>query len=146
MKKLYVALCLTICQLSAVAQSIKMEMAEDFYVKAFNEMSDMLAGRDSLSIKKVVYLAEWAYFEGNLNYETDFCDEIDRIVEFVNLFYDVNKLSTYKTGKQMALNEYFFRPYSGNQYNPYTYDFNTGVNHGRDRTPVSNPSFLPSFR
>ena len=98
-------------------------IAEDYYVSAFNEMSDMLAGRRELSIKRAVYLAEWAYYEGNLDYKADFCDEIDRIVKFVNLLYDVNKLSYYKTGKQMALNEYFFRPYSGNQYKPYTYDF-----------------------
>lgn len=83
----------------------------------------MLSGRDSLSIKRAVYLSEWAYLEGDLNYYTDFCDEINRIVKFVNLFYDVNKLSSYKTGKQISLNEYFFRPYSGNHYLPYTYDF-----------------------
>ena len=38
-------------------------MAEDYYITAFNEMSDMLAGRDSLSIKRAVYFAEWAYYE-----------------------------------------------------------------------------------
>ncbi len=32
-------------------------IAEDYYVSAFNEMSDMLAGRDTLSIKRAVYLA-----------------------------------------------------------------------------------------
>lgn len=109
-------------QLSSMAKPMT---AEDYYIKAFNEMLDMLAGRDSLSIKKAVYLAEWAYYEGNLDYETDFCDEINRIASYINQFYDVNKLSSYKTGKQMALNEYFFRPYSGNQYIPYTYDFET---------------------
>ena len=50
---------------------------EDYYITAFNEMSDMLAGRDSLSIKRAVYFAEWAYYEGKLDYKTDFCDEID---------------------------------------------------------------------
>ncbi|MCM1519830.1 MAG: hypothetical protein NC098_03515 [Lachnoclostridium sp.] len=86
-------------------------------------MSDMLTGRDSLSIKRAVFLAEWAYSEGNLDYKTDFCDEIERITVFLNKLYHVNGLNKYKTGKQMALNEYFFRPYSGNQYRPYTYDF-----------------------
>ena len=102
MKKLGLYLLLLTLQLSTEAQSM---IAEDYYVSAFNEMSDMLAGRRELSIKRAVYLAEWAYYEGNLDYKADFCDEIDRIV------------------KQMALNEYFFRPYSGNQYKPYTYDF-----------------------
>ena len=88
-------------------------------------MSDMLAGRDSLSIKRAVFLAEWAYYEGKLDYKTDFCDEIDRITKFVRRFCEVNKVDSYKTGKQMALNSYFHLPYSGNGYTPYTYDFET---------------------
>lgn len=49
MKKLWLYLLLLPLQLSAQAQSM---IAEDYYVEAFNEMSDMLAGRDSLSIKR----------------------------------------------------------------------------------------------
>ena len=109
-------------QLSLQAQS---RTAEDYYVSAFNEMSDMLAGRDSLSIKRAVFLAEWAYYEGDLDYKTDFCDEIDRIKTFILSFYEVNKLQTYKTGMQMAISSYIVRPYSGNGYTPYTYDFET---------------------
>jgi len=98
-------------------------IAEDYYVDAFNEITSMLSGTDSLSIKRAVFVAEWAYYEGELDYCADFCDEIERIKKFVNLFYNINKLNQYKTGKQMALNEYFFRPYSGNNHQPYTYDF-----------------------
>lgn len=98
-------------------------IAENYYVEAFNEMSDMLDGRKPLSIKRAVYLAEWAYYGGNLDYNEDFCDELIRIVGYLNMFYDVNNLSAYKAGKQMVLNEYFFKPYSGNGYKPYTYDF-----------------------
>ena len=75
MKKVWAYIFLLI-QLSLHAQA---KTAEDYYVSAFNEMSDMLAGRDTLSIKRAVYLAEWAFYEGNLDYKTDFCDEIDRI-------------------------------------------------------------------
>ena len=50
--------------------------AEDFYVSAFNEMSNMLYGIDTLSIKRSAFLAEWAYYEGDLDYQTDFCNEI----------------------------------------------------------------------
>lgn len=120
MKKLSLILVSIFLQLSAYAQKM---VAEDYYEIAFNEMAEMLEGIDSLSIKRAVYLAEWAYYEGKLDYQTDFCDEIERIAKFVNIFYDANKLSSYKTGKQMALNEYFFRPYSGNNYKPYIYDF-----------------------
>ena len=95
MRRLWLYLLLFTLQLSVKAQSMT---AEDYYVSAFNEMSDMLAGRDTLSIKRAVYLAEWAFYEGNLDYKTDFCDEIDRIKTFILSMYEVNKLQTYKTG------------------------------------------------
>lgn len=98
---------------------------ENYYVSAFNEMSDMLSGRGTLSIKRAVYLAEWAYYEGELDYKTDFCDEIDRIKEFILSVYAVNKLEAYNTGMQMAITSYMVSPYSGNGYIPYTYDFET---------------------
>lgn len=98
-------------------------IAENYYETAYREMSQMLSGQTQPSIKRAVFLAEWAYYDGNLDYNKDFCDEIDRIVKYVRLFYDANNLRAFKTGKQKALNEYFFRPYSGNGYKPYTYDF-----------------------
>ena len=122
MRKSLAYLLFLLSQLPVYAQNMR---AEDYYVSAFNEMSDMLAGRDTLSIKRAVYLAEWAYYEGNLNYETDFCDEIDRIKTFIRSFYAANKLHKYKTGMQMAITSYIVRPYSGNGYTPYTYDFET---------------------
>lgn len=122
MRWLWLYLLLFSLQLSVKAQSMT---AEDYYVSAFNEMSDMLAGRDSLSIKRAVFLAEWAYYEGKLDYKTDFCDEIDRIKRFILSFYAVNKLHTYKTGMQMAISSYIVSPFSGNGYTPYTYDFET---------------------
>lgn len=122
MKKLWPYLLFLSIQLSVQAQSM---VAEDYYVSAFNEMSDMLAGRDTLSIKRAVFLAEWAYYEGKLDYKTDFCDEIDRIKTFILSLYEVNKLQAYKTGMQMAITSYIVSPYSGNGYTPYTYDFET---------------------
>lgn len=80
MKRIWLYLLLFPLQLSVKAQSMT---AEDYYVHAFNEMSDMLAGRDTLSIKRAVYLAEWAFYEGILDYKTDFCNEIDRITTFI---------------------------------------------------------------
>lgn len=120
MSKLILNLILLTLPLSTKAQSM---MAEDFYVSAFNEMIDMLSGKDSLSIKRATFLAEWAYCEGNLDYNTDFCDEIEHASNYIRLFYNLNNLKSYKTGKQMTINAYFFLPLSGNGYKPYTYDF-----------------------
>ncbi len=122
MRKVLFILISIFIQLSIQAQS---KTAEDYYISAFNEMSGMLAGRDSLSIKRAVFLAEWAYFEGKLDYKTDFCDEIDRITKFIRSVYAVNRLHTYKTGMQMAISSYMVNPFSGNNYTPYTYDYDT---------------------
>lgn len=122
MKELWLYILFLFIQLSLHAQT---KAPEDYYVSAFNEMSDMLAGRDSLSIKRAVYLAEWAYYEGNLDYKNDFCAEIDRIKSFILSLYNANRLHTYKTGMQMAISAYIVSPYSGNNYTPYTYDFET---------------------
>lgn len=121
-------LALVLIRMSAVSQGMT---AEDYYVSAFKEMSGMLDG-DNLSIKRAVFLAEWAYFQGKLDYEKDFCNEIDRITEFLNWFYAANRLCEYKTGKQIAINEYFFKPYSGKGYTPYTYAFEYFDKEGAD--------------
>ena len=120
MRKVVLYIIFLIVQLSFQAQS---STAEDFYISAFQEISNMLAGRDTVSIKRAVFLAEWAYYEGKLDYKTDFCDEIDRIKAFIRSVYTVNKLHTYKTGMQMAISSYMMSPHSGNNYTPYTYDF-----------------------
>lgn len=120
MKNLWIFFILFLPRLSAKAQTLN---DVSYYISAFNEMSNMLAGQDTLSIKRAAFLAEWAYYGGELDYKTDFCDEIDRIKTFIRAFYAFNKLHTYKTGMQMAISAYMVNPLSGNNYTPYTYDF-----------------------
>jgi hypothetical protein len=103
-------------------EHIKANNAQRYYDIAFNEISAMLDGKQPLSIKHAVFLAEWAYLDGKLNYE-DYCDTINAAANFIQKFIRANKLEQYKTGKNMALIEYFFNPYSGNAYKPFTYDF-----------------------
>lgn len=105
MSKLILNLILLTLPLSTKAQSM---MAEDFYVSAFNEMIDMLSGKDSLSIKRATFLAEWAYCEANLDYNTDFCDEIERASNYIRLFYNLNNLKSYKNRKTNGNQRLFF--------------------------------------
>ena len=93
------------------------------FVTAYTEIADMLDGKSSLSIKRAVFLAEWAYLDGNLDYDW-FCSKIDSAVIFLHGFMKANGLDKYKTGKNMAIIEYFFNPWSGNSYKPFTYDHN----------------------
>jgi len=106
------------------AQSSKPSLKSDkpCYEQAYSEIADMLDGKRPLLIKRAVFLSEWAYYDGELNYE-DYCNTIDRAAEFLLKFISLNNLDNYKTGRNLALTEYFFNPYSGNDNTSFTYDF-----------------------
>ena len=92
------------------------------YQQAYTEIVSMLEDEQPLSIKRAVYISEWAYLHGELD-SVPFNKEISRISCFINRFAESNGLTQYKTGKQMAICEYFFKPWSGNNHTPYIYDF-----------------------
>ncbi|MCL1867858.1 MAG: hypothetical protein FWF72_02760 [Paludibacter sp.] len=104
------------------AKSNQNDSSQKYYDIAFNEIAAMLDGKQSLSIARAVFLAEWAYLEGKPNYQA-YCDTIKTAATFIQKFIKANQLEKYKTGKNMALVEYFFNPYSGNAYKSFTYDF-----------------------
>ena len=101
---------------------VQVESRSLHYRQAYLEMADMLDGKIPLSIKRAVFLAEWAYLDGDLDYDA-YCYGIDTAVAFLQRFIVANGLERYKTGKNLALTEYFFRPYSGTGHKPFTYDF-----------------------
>ncbi len=106
-----------------ITDGVQIETRSDFYNQAYLEISDMLDGKTPLSIKRAVFLAEWAYMDGNLDYDA-YCHHIDSAAIFLYGFIKVNKLEQYKTGKNMAIIDYFFNPWSGNGYKPFVYDHN----------------------
>ncbi len=97
------------------------------YERACDEMEAMLDGRLPLSIQRAVFLAEWAYLDGEPDYD-GYCRTIDSAAVFLRQFIAANGLERYKTGRNLALTEYFFHPYSGNGYKPFTYDFGEAAN------------------
>lgn len=105
-----------------ITDGVQIETHSRLYNQAYLEMADMLDGKTELSIKRAVFLAEWAYLDGDLDYDW-FCKTIDSVTIFVQKFIVANKLGQYKTAKNMALIEYFFNPWSGNNYKPFIYDF-----------------------
>lgn len=92
------------------------------YETAYAEIADMLDGKTALSIKRAVFLAEWAYLDGEPDY-TAYCARIDAAAAALGRFIAANGLQHYRTGGNYALFEYFSRPYSMNDYKPFTYDF-----------------------
>ena len=105
-----------------LTNGVQIETQSSLYNAAFLEISDMLDSKQPLSIKRAVFLAEWAYLDGKLDYD-EFCKTIDNAADFVKRFVIANQMGKYKTAKNMALIEYFFRPYSGNGHKPFTYNF-----------------------
>ena len=122
MKRLiYILFLILSIQLSAQGQN-KADNSQKYYDIALNEITSMLDGKQSLNIARAVFLAEWAYLDGRPDYQV-YCDTINAAANFIQKFIRANQMEKYKTGKNMALIEYFFNPYSGNGYKPFTYDF-----------------------
>ena len=102
------------------AQSI---VGNEYYEKAYTEMADMLDDKTPVSIRRAVFVAEWAYLDGNLDYEKDFCEPILKDVAYMKRWMAANNLSKFKTAKQITLCNFFFYPWSGNGQTPFRYDF-----------------------
>lgn len=104
--------------------------ADSLYLQAYTEIADMLDGKQPLSIKRAVFLSEWAYLGGRLDYQRDFCDEISRIANYIRNVIALNHFETYKTSKEFSICNYFFLPCNGNGRIPYTYDYNEEYKRG----------------
>lgn len=96
---------------------------DSHFSSAYREFADMLDCKNPISIKRAVFLAEWAYLDGKLDYAT-YCRQIDSAAKAINQFISANRLDQIPMGKNVALFEYFARPYPMNGNKPFTYDFN----------------------
>ncbi len=105
-----------------ITDGVQIETHSRFYNTAYLEMADMLDGKQELSIKRAVFLHEWAYLDGELDYD-EFCSQIEEVVTYLKAFIAVNNLEQYKTGTNFALFDYFSQPSSGNGGKPFSYDF-----------------------
>lgn len=131
--KIIVVACSAVCSLSLNAQSkgvqippeltggVQIQTHSTLYNQAYLEIADMLYGKTPLSIKRAVFLMEWAFLDGNIDYDW-YCGSIDKATAYIKKFIEVNELEKYKTGKNLALYDYFTQPLSGNGYKPFTYD------------------------
>lgn len=113
-------ICLISCLQMVVAQE---KPGKEYYHQAYSEIANMLEGKAPLSIRRAVFLAEWAYLDGNLDYEKDFCEPIKKAADYLRRLIAVNHWEKYKTAKQIALCNFFFYPCSGNGQKPFKYDF-----------------------
>ena len=61
----------------------------------------MLEDKEPLSIKRSVFLAEWAYLDGNLDYEQDFCEPLSQGAQYMRRLITANKWERYKTANRL---------------------------------------------
>lgn len=92
------------------------------YESAYREITDMLDGKDSINLKRAVFLLEWAALDGQLDYNA-YCAGIDTMAAGIRHFVAANNLDRMKIGGNIALLEFFSRPYSMNGFQPFLYDF-----------------------
>ena len=98
-------------------------ITEERFDSAYNEIVAMLEDEKPLSVKRSVFLSEWAYLDGKLDYEQDFCAPLSKGAQYMRRLIAVNKWDKYKTAKQIAICTFFFQPVSGNNYTIFSYDF-----------------------
>jgi hypothetical protein len=96
---------------------------DEYYNLAFQEINQMLEGKIPMDFKRAVFLVEWAYLKGNLDYGT-FCEKISKIGKDLNQFIQEKGVGRYKTSGNYALFEFFTKPHKMNNYKPFIYDFN----------------------
>ena len=124
MKKIKrIAFCV-ICLIGYLQTAVAQDKPDkEYYHQAYSEIPDMLEAKAPLSIRRAVFLAEWAYLDGKLDYEKDFCEPIKKGADYLQRLIAVNHWEKYKTAKQIALCNFFFYPCSGNGQKPFEYDF-----------------------
>lgn len=96
--------------------------AATYFEQAYSEMVAMLDGRDSVNLKRAVFLQDWAYFDAKLDYKA-YCHEIDSIAANLKGFIALNGLDRSPIGGNIALFEFFSNPNPLNGYKSYDYDF-----------------------
>lgn len=102
--------------------TISYTIKDSYYNSAYEEIVKMLEGKDSLSFKRAEFLVEWAYLNGEPDYNK-YCSDIDSVVFILRNFIRINNLQQYKTAGNFALFEYFTKPNLLNGNKPFKYDF-----------------------
>lgn len=64
---------------------------DPYFIQACDEIERILEGKDSLSVQRAEFLVEWAYLEGQLDYNT-YCYQIDSVTTILSDFIIANGL------------------------------------------------------
>jgi hypothetical protein len=111
---------------------IAQAQTDSLYNKAFNELSEMLEGKQPVNFKKAVFIVENAYLENELPYQ-DFDKRINNMVDIAYLWLTANRLIDYpfKDSVEFAKNGAIFKVMTDTTFlvknivlnYPFSYDF-----------------------
>lgn len=94
---------------------------DKYFIDAFDELTIMLNDSSYYNFKRAVFLVEWAYFSGNLDYNS-FNLEIEHTANNLRKFINLMNIQHYKTAANAALFNYFTKPSWMNQNLAFSYD------------------------
>lgn len=95
---------------------------KQLYESAYNEMTQMLEGKKSISFQKAVFLMENAYLNNTWTYER-FNEKISSIAIKLQQLIKERHIEQFKTSGNWAAFTYMTDSIKQNNFKPYTYDF-----------------------
>ena len=104
----------------------------DHFEAAYEELANMMTGKQRPDLKRAVFLTENAWHNDKLSY-ADFCQQIDDIVAIMRKMVNERGLEAYKTAGNWAAHTYLCKPIPENDFKPYTYNFDDAFG-GKDFT------------
>ncbi len=107
---------------SAVQEGRTVITAKTNYESAFDELNEMLEGKQPQDLKRAVFLVENAWHGCTLSYE-NYCNQISGIVEKLRLMVQNKGIGNYKTAGNWAAHTFLCKPLPENGNKPYIYDF-----------------------
>lgn len=96
--------------------------SKDLYLKAFDEIMQMLDGQKPLDFKRGVFVVENAYYGGEKSYK-EFCQQIDDIEARLNHYIDYKGIRSNKLCRQFAIYGYMMEPQEMNNHKQCRYNF-----------------------
>lgn len=92
------------------------------YENAYQQVANMLEGKEPLSFKKAVFVTENVHHRGKLDYEL-YCDSIAATAQKLRQFIAQKGFENYKTAPNYAIYTYMKEPGEWNNHRPCIYDF-----------------------
>ena len=94
---------------------------DKYFFQAYDELTAMMDGRRKYDLKRAVFLSEWAYLSGKLDYKK-YTSHINGSVNRLKKFIELKQIQNYRTAPNAALFDFFTNPSWMNDNKAFSYD------------------------